>query len=150
MIKIIIKFFGDTMKRLYIVIFYLFILMGCSKKDNIQIDIIEDVTYVYAINYKDDKIEKVVIDYEIKDYNDIFNIYTIYQNRLPLGYYVNANSNVTLLKSYVNDNNIYYVVDKYINLTEDIGLFIKILSLSNELLGYNKTFIICNNKTFGI
>lgn len=138
------------MKKLLFLSILFLLFVGCDKNEDINIIIDEKEVYLYAIDYDDEKIKKISVNYEIKDYNDIFNIYTIYQNRLPIGYYVNANSNVTLLKSYVNDNNVYYVVDKYIYLTEDINLFVNILSLSNKLLGYNKTFIICNNKTFGI
>ena len=138
------------MKKLLFLSILFLLFVGCDKNEDINIIIDEKEVYLYAIDYDDEKIKKISVNYEIKDYNDIFNIYTIYQNRLPIGYYVNANSNVTLLKSYVNDNNVYYVVDKYIYLTEDINLFVNILSLSNKLLGYDKTFIICNNKTFGI
>jgi hypothetical protein len=150
MIKIIINFFGDNMKKLLVLILYLILLVGCRNMNDINIVIDDNNTYIYAIDYEDKKIKKVPIDYKINDYNDVFRIYTIYQNRLPMGYYIDANSNVQLLKSYVEDNNVYYVVDKYIYLTDNIDLFIQILSLSNNLLGYNKTFIICGNKTFGI
>jgi hypothetical protein len=148
--KKIIKFFGDSMKKLMFFIIFIFLLISCDNKNEIEVEVVDGNNYVYAIDYNDKKIKKVSIDYEINDYNDIFNLYTIYQNRLPLGYYINANSNVSLIKSYVNENNVYYVVDKYISLTKDINLFLEVLSLSNNLLGYNKTFIVYNNKTFGI
>lgn len=138
------------MKKIYLILLYFVFLTGCKPKSEIDIEIVDKNNYVYAIDYKDKVIKKVFINYEINDYNDVFNLYTIYKNRLPLGYYSNSNSNVSLLKSYVLDNNVYYVVDKYIYLTDDIELFIEILTLSNKLLGYNKTFIVNNNKTFGI
>lgn len=138
------------MKKVYFVILLVFFLIGCNSENEIEVDIVESNNYIYAIDYNNNQIKKVLIDYEIKDYNDIFLIYTIFKNKLPLGYYVNSNSNVTLLKSYILENNVYYIVDKYIYLTEDIGLFVEILTLSNKLLGYDKTFIVYNNKTFGI
>lgn len=138
------------MKKLYIFIIYILLLVGCDKNNEINIEIIENNSYVYAIDYNDKIIKKIPIKFEIKDYNDLFYLYTIYQNRLPLGYYVDVNSNVALIKSYVEDNNVYYVVDKYINLTKNVNMFLEVLTLSNKLLGYNKTFIVYNNKTFGI
>jgi hypothetical protein len=138
------------MKKIYLILLYFVFLTSCKPKSEIDIEIVDKNNYVYAIDYNDKVIKKVFINYEINDYNDVFNLYTIYKNRLPLGYYSNSNSNVSLLKSYVLDNNVYYVVDKYIYLTDDIKLFIEILTLSNKILGYNKTFIVYNNKTFGI
>ena len=124
----------------------LFMLTSCNKKEEITIEIDNSNTPIYVIDYNSNEIRKIYIDYPIKDYNDYFHLYTIYRNNIPRGYYINANSNVGLIDSYEKDNDIYYVVDKYIYLTKDIKLFNNILELSNKLLGYDKTFIICNNK----
>ena len=138
------------MKKLYILFVLFIFFISCKNNNEIEIEINENIYYIYAIEYNDRTIKKVEIDYKINDYNDVFYLYTIYKNRLPQGYYINSNANVSLIKSYVLDNSVYYVVDKYIYLTKNIDLFVEILSLSNKLLGYDKTFIVYNNKTFGI
>ena len=138
------------MKKLYLLLLFIVILTGCEDKEEIDIEIIEDGYSIYAIDYNDKQIKKVIVDHEINDYIDIFELYTIYQNRIPMGYYVDVNSNVSLINSYIKDNNIYYVVDKYIYLTKDINMFNDLLTMSNKLFGYDKTFIVYNNKTFGI
>ena len=138
------------MKKIFKIMLLLLLLGSCDKKKEIDIEINNYESYVYCIDYKDKEIKKVGINYIISDYNDVFNIYTIYQNRLPIGYYVDVNSNVGLIKSYEYDNDIYYVVDNYVSLTKDINTFVLLLTYSNSLLGYSKSFIIYNNKTFGI
>lgn len=123
---------------------FLFLLTSCNKDITTQF-IIEDMSSCYAISIENNSIELIDVDYEINDYIDVFILYTINQNHLPLGYYVESSSNVELIDSYLEGNDVYYVVDAYIYLTEDIESFENILSLTNKLIGYDKTFIIYDN-----
>ncbi len=123
---------------------FLFLLTSCNKDITTQF-IIEDMSSCYAISIENNSIELIDVDYEINDYIDVFILYTINQNHLPLGYYVESSSNVELIDSYLDGNDVYYVVDVYIYLTEDIESFENILSLTNKLIGYDETFIIYDN-----
>lgn len=100
--------------------------------------------YGYSkINYK---IEEIYIEYELNDYVDVFNLYTIHQNYLPLNYVSKGSGNVGLLDSKVENNIVYYEVDAYINTVENLDIFYELLTKTNMNLGYSSVEIIYNNE----
>lgn len=132
------------MKKLVFLIFIILMLSACQNK-NIEIEYeYDNASLVYAYNIENKSIEKVYIDYEINDYIDVFNIYTIYQNYLPNHYGSMASANVKLLNSYVEDEIVYYDVDSYIYLSKDIEIFLNLLRAMNKQLGYKDTILIHN------
>lgn len=122
----------------------LFLLTSCSKSiDKIEYEL-EQETDVYAYNLETKQIEEVTIFYDVKSAIDVFELYTIYQNNLPLGYSSMASANVSLLEIKIEDNIVYYEVDNYVSLVEDLLIFSEILSQTNNNLGYEDTKIIYN------
>lgn len=132
------------MKLFFILLLCLF-LSSCTteKKYNYEI---KNLTTVYAYNFDTDDIEKVYIDYEIKNYKDVFYLYTNYQNYLPVGYTSYAYTNVELLDSKETEDSIIYYVNEYIKLVDDLEVFKMLLENTNLLLYEKNTFIIHNNK----
>ena len=124
-----------------IVLLLIFFLVGCNNSLNQEFIIDENDYQCYALKIDDNNMELVKIDYILEDYVDVFNLYTIHQNYLPLGYYVNSSCNIGLIESYLLDNDVYYFVDVYIQLIEDFDTFLCLLNETNKLIGYNKTFI---------
>lgn len=132
------------MKKLVFLILIILMLSACQNKDiEIQYEY-DNASLVYAYNIENKSIEKVYIDYEINDYIDVFNIYTIYQNYLPNHCGSMASGNVKLLNSYVENEIVYYDVDSYIYLSKDIEIFLNLLRAMNKQLGYKDTILIHN------
>lgn len=128
----------------YIFLIILF-LTSCSNSNSDNKIELKNPTTVYAYNVKNKKIEEVNIKYEIEDVKDVFDLYTKYQNILPLGYVAMSSCNVELLEYKISDNTCYYYVDNYISLVDDIEIFSNLLSSTNCLLGYAETKIIYND-----
>ncbi|MDE6241586.1 MAG: hypothetical protein K2M08_04075 [Anaeroplasmataceae bacterium] len=131
------------MKRLLLCI-GLILLVCCSCKKNIEVSFEEiDEISVYAIKESSQKLEEVIIEYKLENEEDLFVLYTRYQNTLPIGYVSPANPNITLLASEVKNKRVYYTVDNYI-LLSDIPVFHEALIQTGKLLGYQEIHIILN------
>ena len=76
-----------------------------------------------------DTLEQAVdeIEYEINDHIDVFNLYTRFQNNLPLDYVSCASANIELKSSYVKNNIVYYNVDDYIFMSKNYDIFLSLL-----------------------
>ena len=136
-----------SLKKTMVLIFLILSLSSCGKKKNtaVEYEFVEG-TKVYAYHLQSQKIEEVYVDFTIKTYTDVFQIYTIYQNYLPLNYESMGCSNVSLLSAKVEENMVYYEVDSFIYLTEDMDIFVSLLDYMNRDLGYDGSKIICNDK----
>lgn len=131
------------MKRLFFCLI-LILLICCSCKKNVEVSFEQmEGTMVYAVRSSTHKIEEVMIDYELKDEDDLFMLYTSCQNTLPLGYTSPANPNITLLSSEVKNKVVYYTVDNFILLC-DISLLHEVLVQTGKSLGYIEIHIILN------
>lgn len=133
------------MKRLIVLIILLF-LTGCNHSNNEYSIEENNLTKVYAFSTTNEKIEEVYVDYEIKSHEDVFNLYTIHQNYLPLNYTSEGSGNVKLISSKIEDNIVYYEVDVFIKKIENIDIFHKLLVQANADLGYSSVEIIYNNE----
>lgn len=132
------------MRKIFL-LFILLFLTGCSNsKINDKYMIGKEAT-IYAYNINNKEIEEVNIIYNIENVEDVFKLYTIYQNTLPLGYVSMSTCNVGLIDYKIEDNTCYYYVDKYISLVDDLEIFSSILKSTNRLLGYKETKIIYND-----
>lgn len=132
------------MKKLF-VLFFLIFLMGCNDDVCCTYEI-GKLYKAYGYNTLSGEIEDVYVEYEILDYNDSFNLYTIHQNHLPLNFVSLANSNIKLLSSYVKENVVYYQVDIYVKAVDNFDVFVKLLYLLNNDLGYKDVVILYNNE----
>ncbi len=104
-----------------------------------------EVSCFYAVADATAKLEEVYIDYDIQNEIELFELYTKYQNHFPLGYSSPANPNITLLKSDVQKNQVFYEVDNFIFLS-DIPLFQQALLFTGKALGYEEIHIFFNEK----
>lgn len=126
-----------------LIILLLINITSCNSK-NVEYEY-EEYTKVFAYNIISNTIEEVEIEYEINDYIDVFNLYTRFQNNLPLDYVSCASANIELKSSYVKNNIVYYNVDDYIFLSKNYDIFLSLLRKENRNLGYINTKIINNN-----
>ncbi|MDE6661139.1 MAG: hypothetical protein K2J93_04910 [Anaeroplasmataceae bacterium] len=131
------------MKRLFFCLCAL-MLVCCSCKKNVEVsfEVVEEIS-VYAIKSSTNQLEEVVIEYTLDNEEDLFVLYTSFQNTLPVGYTSPANPNITLLASEVRNNVVYYTVDNYI-LLSDITAFHEALTKTGKLLDYKEIHIILN------
>lgn len=60
-------------------------LTSCERSISVSYEAVEEWK-VYAIEEESKKIQEVYVDYAIEDAVDLFELYTIYQNYLPMGY----------------------------------------------------------------
>ena len=132
-------------KLISIAFFLICISLGSCKGNNIEYEF-NEYTSVYAYNNNLEIIEEVNIEYEITSYIDVFNLYTKHQNYLPIGYTSCASGNISLKSSYAKNNIVYYEVDDYIMLSNDVDTFLSLLKKENRNLGYINTKIIYNDK----
>ncbi len=124
------------MKKLCFV-FMILLLSSCSSRKPKKAEFeYASETKVYAYSLKDKKINDIYIDYKIEDYQDVFELYTIHQNYLPLSYSSMGSSNVELIHAEVIDNIVYYEVDSFISLVQDLDIFTLLLNKTNQELGY--------------
>ena len=127
------------MKKLYF--FIILFLCGCSNRV-INYEIIDNNNLVYALSIENNDLCLVNVDYKITNEKDVFLLYTIYQNYLPVGYTSPAISNISLLDCYSDDYYTYYVVDIYLDLVTDLDRFIDCISKTNRLYGFNDNIIL--------
>lgn len=135
------------MKKILAVVVLLFFLTSCRTEKNRPVEFeISDRTKVYAYHREDKTIKDVYIAYSVRTVYDVFYLYTIYQNYLPESYTSMGTANVSLLQVKTEKNTVYYTVDAFIYLTEDLNIFSSLLQRMNQELGYSSTKIICNEK----
>lgn len=123
-------------------IFLIAILSSCKKNIDISYKI-EEYSHIYLIN-SNQRIERIEIAYEIKDIIDIFNIYTCYQNNIPIGYFSPAHPNLKLLDYEINNRIIYSNVNEFIK-QSDVNSLYNTLKLSLNEIGYQDIYIFFNN-----
>lgn len=136
------------MKKMTLFLFLLTIfLTSCERSISISYEAVEEWK-VYAIEEESKKIQEVYVDYAIEDAVDLFELYTIYQNYLPMGYLSPLSPNISLLDIKIEDMNVTYIVDNYV-LISDIDCFKELIIPTAKLYGYSNVHIIFNeNKLF--
>lgn len=119
---------------------FLFLLSSCSR--SVEVSYEEGkLTPVYAIENKSGNLCLVSIEYTIENEYHLFDLYTIYQNYLPEGYHSSGSPNVTLLNAYVQNQEIYYIVDRYI-LLGDIKALQEMMCKTAMLYDYKNVHFI--------
>lgn len=112
------------------------LLCGCRQKSlSVEYELVLDQNVVYAYDLQDEKMVQIRCDYPIETYEDIFDLYTVYQNYLPIGYGSLAAPNLELLDSFSEQDHIYYEVNAFI-LLMDYEKFQDLLAATNKLYGY--------------
>lgn len=133
------------MKRLIALLLVLLFCSSCTKsKIEVEYEIYVLDTNVFALHEKTQEVVCVSIDYSITDPESIFQLYTVYQNHLPIGYSSPANPNISLLEVYEKNQEHYFVVDNYVLLVENVSLFLEVLSKTSMENGYGKVHLILN------
>ena len=124
-----------------LLIFVLF-LSSCSKVEMV----LENAKLYpcYAVNVEGNY-ELIYVDYVILDEVDIFELFTIKQNNLPINFYSYGNGNITLERSVIINDCVYYYVDRFVFLS-DVEMFKKQLELNVKLYNYSDVFLILNNE----
>ena len=136
--------FGDFMKRISLSLcFILFFLCSCRSAVTVSFEEKEE-TLIFALEDCTNNIKEISMEYTIDDEQDLFYLYTIYQNYLPIGFSSPASPNVSLLKSCVNQHTVSYYVDNYIFLC-DIPLFFEVLTKTGKQFGYKEIQIFFND-----
>ncbi len=131
------------MKILLLVFFIL--LTGCSQPEVTISCEKPNMLKVYAYTNQTNELEEVLVDYTFTNEADLFNLYTVYQNYLPLGYHSSGSANVSLQDYYVENKVIYYVVDRYILLV-DYNAFVSVLAATARLYDYQDVHILLEGK----
>ncbi|MDE6583781.1 MAG: hypothetical protein K2K15_00100 [Anaeroplasmataceae bacterium] len=134
------------MKKFFLLLVFIScFLTSCKKQYEIHY---EEGTLisVFAIQEKSNRIEELWIEYEILDEVDLFNLYTIHQNYLPIGYSSPVGPNVSLISSSVSNKKVSYYVDNFILLTEDLTAFQQLLQKTGKAFGYEEIHIFFNDK----
>lgn len=132
--------------KLIFIAFIVFFLSSCNHNLKVSYELDESLTQVFALCEEDKVVKSIKIDYDIKTEEDVFLLYTIFQNNLPLGYVSPAHANITLLQCKIENDNIYYYVDSFIFLSSDISLFLEILTKTNQLYGYGTAHVFYNER----
>ncbi len=132
------------MKRLFFIGFFLFSL--CSCKSSVDVSFKEaEVNKIYAIYDLTEELKEIELDYPIENEAELFHIYTIYQNHLPIGYSSPANPNVELVSSILKDGCISYYVNNFI-LLSDLETLHQALMLTGKQFGFKEIHIFLNEK----
>lgn len=126
------------MRYLYLIM----LLFICGCKNNVYIEVVNVKNYAYILDEKQ-KIVKVNILYEIKNEEDVFNLYTKHQNYFGCGYHSPAHPNLDLINWYIVDDNVYYECNDFIRLS-DVELFKQLIGYTNNLYSFNKPIILFN------
>lgn len=129
------------MKKLFLVI--ILFLSGCKKGIIVDYNLEKLDTKFYVVN-SNNSIECINIEYKVIDEEDIFFLYTIYQNYLPLGYFSPAHANINLIDCYTEGKYTYYEVDFYIDIVKDLDLFKECLSKTNKIYGFGNAVFLKN------
>ena len=92
----------------------------------------------YAYNIEDEIIELVNVELIINNPKDVFDLYTLNFNYLPIGYSSMA----------INVLDVYYNVNEYISLVYDFDIFYELIIKTNKLIGFNNTYIVFKNNIY--
>lgn len=129
--------------KLFLLVFLL-LLSGCSR--SVEVSYEEgSLISVYALENKSNKSSLVSIEYTLENEYQLFDLYTIHQNYLPEGYHSPGSPNITLLEVYVDQQEIYYVVDRYILLV-NLQELKELMSQTARLLDYQDVHFILEQK----
>lgn len=134
------------MKRWIMICLCVLFLCSCRKSIEVSFEKQKE-TLIYAIEQDTNEIKQVSIDYNLTNDLELFYLYTIYQNCLPIGFVSPANPNVTLLSSVVKNHIVYYTVDNFI-LLSDIPKLHEVLVKTGKTLNYREIHIILNDNEF--
>lgn len=132
------------MKKLLLLFLFIILLVGCRRYDYDYE--YKGQTKVYAYSLSDNEILLIDIDLEIKNEADVFNLYTINQNYLPVGYTSFCYTNLELISSSVTNKEIIYVVSDFIKLVDNLEVFKSLIYETNYLLFEKESIFINNNK----
>lgn len=130
------------MKRICILLVLL--LTSCSRSVKVSVEE-GTMNKVYAVDNQSGQLIEVDVEYEIHNETDLFELYTIYQNQLPVGCHSLGTPNITLLEAYVEDDVIYYVVDRYI-MQVPIEDFQRLLAKTASLYQYQDVHFILDQQ----
>ncbi len=122
------------MKRWIMILVCVLFLCSCRRSIEVSFEK-QEGTLIYAVEQNTNEIKEVSIDYNLTNDLDLFYLYTINQNYLPMGFMSPANPNVTLLSSVVKSNIVYYTVDNFI-LLSDIPKLHEVLVKTGKSLNY--------------
>lgn len=132
------------MKRFLLIGIFLFCLTSCKRQVDVTFQNAE-VTQIYAIEDVTNELKVIELEYPIENERELFCIYTIYQNHLPLGYSSPASPNLELVTSSLLDGCVQYDVNNFIFLS-DLKQFHKALLLTGKQFGYKEIHIFFNEK----
>ena len=133
--------------KIFFILICIFSLTSCKKNPKTETEFYyAEMTKVYGYNIQTKQIEAFEMEYVIQDYIDVFSLYTIHQNYLPICYRSFGTANVGLIEAVVEDGVVGYHVDNYIYLTTDLDIFTSLLKKMNADLGYLDTKILLNDK----
>lgn len=132
------------MKKLLLLFLFIILLVGCRRYDYDYE--YKGQTKVYAYSLSNNEILLIDIDLEIKNEADVFNLYTINQNYLPVGYTSFCYTNLELISSSVTNKEIIYVVSDFIKLVDNLEVFKSLIYETNYLLFEKESIFINNNK----
>ena len=134
------------MKKLLLLFLFIILLVGCRRYDYDYDYEYKGQTKVYAYSLSNNEILLIDIDLEIKNEADVFNLYTINQNYLPVGYTSFCYTNLELISSSVTNKEIIYVVSDFIKLVDNLEVFKSLIYETNYLLFEKESIFINNNK----
>lgn len=135
------------MKMWWCYLLGLLVLTGCKNKEmKVEYQLIQPDTSVYAIDDVTEELVRVDIDFAIESKEDIFYLYTIYQNHLPVGVHSNGNGNIELIDCYEQDEEVYYVVNSFILLVDELPVFQSLITKTNALYHYGPAHFILNGR----
>ena len=132
-------------KILFFPFYALILLTSCSNNNSTEKYNLIQYIDVHAFNIESDELEVVSIDYDINNPEDVFILYSIDQNYLPVGYTSECYANVCMLDYKIIHNDVYYIVDDYILNVSNLNKFNQLLSLGVKKLGYKNAYILYNN-----
>ena len=102
----------------------------------------------YAYNIEDEIIELVNVELIINDPKDVFDLYTLNFNYLPIGYSSMAINGLELYSYKIINDDVYYNVNEYIRLVYDFDIFYELIIKTNKLIGFNNTYIVFKNNIY--
>lgn len=124
---------------------FLFLMCSCRREVSVFFEEKEEI-FIYALEDSTNRLKEISVDYKIENEVDLFCLYTIYQNSIPMGFSSPASPNVSLIKSSVVNSEVNYFVDNYIFLC-DVPLFYEVLAKTGKQFGFEKIHIFFNDSS---